>query len=78
LDEKKLSHISLYELTKHDVPLHVHYEYQWPTAQFPISNTTQINSDNLLIHPRSINIFWWAPKLIKPNILFQNAKEHSH
>jgi len=70
-------HISLYELTKHDVPFHIHYEYQWPKVHFPLTNKIDINSDNLFIHPESINIFWWTPKLLKPNILFKKAKEHS-
>ncbi|CAF0978935.1 unnamed protein product [Adineta steineri] len=73
-----IAHISLRELTEHDVPHHVHYEYQWPTAYLPTSNDTHIDSDNLLIHPQSINIFWWTAKLIKPNVLFKNAKEHTH
>ena len=67
----------MYELTKHDVPAHVHYEYQWPKAYLPTSNKTHINADNLFVHPQSINIFWWTPKLIKPKVLLQNAKEHS-
>ncbi len=71
-------HISLYELTKHDVPLHIHYEYQWPKVYFPRSNQTHINSDNLFVHSQSINIFWWTPKLIKPNVLIQTAKQHSN
>ena len=45
-------------------------------SYFSTSNKTHINSDNLLIHPQSINIFSWTPKLIKPNILFKKAKEH--
>jgi len=77
-NENDVAHISLYELTKHDVPLHIHYEYQWPKVHLPISNKTHINSDNLFIHPQSINIFWWTAKLLKPNILFKKAKEHSH
>jgi hypothetical protein len=73
-----MAHISLHEITKHDVPYHIHYEYQWPKVHFSTSNKTHIDSANLFIHPQSINIFWWTPKLLKPNILFKNAKEHSH
>ena len=71
-------HISLHRLTKHDVPLHVHYDYQWPKIHLSTDNKTHIDSDNLIIHPQSINIFWWIPKLRKPNVLFKTAKEHSH
>ncbi|CAM4863318.1 unnamed protein product [Rotaria socialis] len=74
-DEK--AHISLYDLTKADVPSHVHYEYQWPKAHLSTSRETRINSDNLFIHPQSVNIFWWGAKLQKPNILFKTVKEHS-
>lgn len=73
-----VAHASLYELTQHDVPSHIHYEYQWPKAYLPTSNKTHIDSNNLLFHPQSINIFWWTPKLEKPNILKKKAEEHSH
>lgn len=70
------AHISLYRLTSGHVPEHIHYEYQWPQAFFPTTNTTPINSDNLLIPPQSISIFWWKEKAIQPKILFAKAKEH--
>ncbi|CAF0940534.1 unnamed protein product [Rotaria sordida] len=78
LHQSEQAHISLHDLTKHDVPSHIHYEYQWPQAPLSTSNKAHIDSDNLFIHPRSINIFWWMPKLVKPNILFKTAKEHTH
>ncbi|CAF3391318.1 unnamed protein product [Rotaria sp. Silwood1] len=77
-NDNHTAHISLYELTKRDVPLHIHYEYQWPKAHLSTPDKTHIDSDNLFIHPQSISIFWWIPKLVKPNILFKTAKEHSH
>lgn len=76
--ESEKSHISLYELTLGDVPTHIHCEYQWPIQRIPISNTTHINSDNLLIDPQSINIFSWPTKTIKPKVLEKKFEEHSN
>lgn len=64
-----LAHISLHQLTGEDVPLHIHYDYQWPKAHLAASNKTHIDSDNLLIHPQSINIFWWSARLMKTNVV---------
>mgnify|MGYP006904168093 CR=1 FL=1 len=72
------THLSLYELTRGDVPNHVHCEYQWPIVRIPISNTTHTNSDNLVLDPQSITIFSWTTKTIKPKTLKHNFEEHSH
>ena len=71
------THISLYSLTKEQVPLHIHNEYQWPKYTLPKSHETHINSDNLLIEPQSINIFSWAPKMMRPDVFYQHANQHS-
>ncbi|CAF5187692.1 unnamed protein product, partial [Rotaria magnacalcarata] len=76
-DPDEIAHISLYDLSKTDVPSRVHYEYQWPKAHLPTSREAHIDSDNLFIHSQSVNIFWWGAKLQKPNIFFKTAKEHS-
>ena len=70
-EANQMSHISLDELTKNEVPSEIHVEYQWPKWNLIKSNGSSIKSDNLLIDPQSINIFSWKPKLIKENILFQ-------
>ncbi|CAF1276716.1 unnamed protein product [Adineta ricciae] len=75
---KDFAHIALNRLTDEDVPLSIHNEYQWPKYTLPRSNTTHIDSDNLLIDPQSINIFSWAPKMIKPDVLYERAKQHQH
>lgn len=59
------------------MPLHIHYEYQWPEAPLSKFGKAHIDSDNLFIRPKSINIFWWTPKLMKPNVLFKTVKEHT-
>jgi hypothetical protein len=61
--EDEIVHLSLDELTNGSVPEHIHYEYQWPKAYFSTFNKTHINSDNLLIHSQSINIFSWKIRL---------------
>ncbi|CAF1444690.1 unnamed protein product [Adineta ricciae] len=71
------AHISLYSLTKEQVPLHIHNEYQWPKYTLPKSHEIHINSDNLLIQSQSINIFSWTPKMVKPDVLYQHANQHS-
>ncbi|UJR19835.1 hypothetical protein I4U23_022968 [Adineta vaga] len=73
-----LAHISLNRLTDEDVPLHIDNEYQWPKLTLPRSNKTHVDSDNLLINSQSINIFSWAPKLVKPDVLYKRAKQHQH
>ena len=72
------AHIALNRLTDEEVPLNIHNEYQWPKYTLPQSNTTHIDSDNLLIDPQSINIFSWTPKMIKPDVLYERAKQHQH
>jgi hypothetical protein len=62
-------HLSLPSITADRVPHHVHCYYQWPRSLLPISNTTHIDGDNLLIAGESINIFWWKAKLLKPEEL---------
>ncbi len=74
--EKELTHLSLDKLTNSLVGEHLSCEYQWPKMFFPTSNKNIINSDNLFVHPQSINIFSWKAKLLKPNILFEKAKTH--
>ena len=72
LNGRELNHLSLIELTKGEVPEWIKVEYQWPILNLVEKNETLINSDNVLIHPKSINIFSWKTKLIKKRILFED------
>ncbi|CAF1472670.1 unnamed protein product [Adineta ricciae] len=77
LNPHEPAYISLYSLTKEHVPLHIHNEYQWPTYTLPKSYEMHINSNNLLIQSQSINIFSWASKMMKPDVLYQHTNQHS-
>lgn len=68
LSPTESAHVSIPDLTEQKVPVHVHYEFQWPKVHFPPNDSTHIDSDNLIVDPQSINIFWWKPKLINQKI----------